>query len=420
MRKELYVLFGPPGAGKSTQTALLEQQLKLRYLSWGAVSRKIMEGKPNATSKLLRKAASHDAPLPLKIVSRILSKEMRAALASPECKGIILDGFPRRKDEAENLLAMAEQFGLGIKAAIRFNIDRQTLLERTKARQTCATCGAPSAENGSPGVCRIDGGTLVKRKDDRSSTAASRFLRYLSESPEAYAIVSGKAQCAFDVDANQSELNVFAEIVTKLNAGLKASYKMYKKTGSTPLQTEFGTFRLVGFQNIVSYEHHLALVYGDVAGRRNVPVRLHSSCITGDIFSSLRCDCGPQLNAAMRHITEHGSGVILYLFQEGRGINILNQIEAYRLQNQGLDTVEANEKIGLPTELRDYRPAKEMLDDLEVKTVNLLTNSPDKVHHLLTEGVIIEQRLPLIVKGNPINARYRRAQIEKMGHVFAG
>lgn len=165
-------------------------------------------------------------------------------------------------------------------------------------------------------------------------------------------------------------------------------------------------------------KEHVALVAGTPEGEAPVTVRVHSECMTGDIFGSRRCDCGEQLDHSLRLLQEKGRGVLLYLRQEGRGVGLTSKVYAYLLQEQGLDTVEANRALGLPDDARDYRVAADMLLDLGVRRVELLTNNPAKVEGLESYGIEVAGRLPLHVPSNPSNLGYLRTKEEKMGHVF--
>ncbi len=183
------------------------------------------------------------------------------------------------------------------------------------------------------------------------------------------------------------------------------------------LPTPFGDFRLLAYEDSISGEHHLALVLGDLEA--TVPiVRLHSECLTGDAFSSLRCDCGAQLLEAQQRIAAAGSGVVVYLRQEGRGIGLLNKLRAYALQDQGLDTVEANHQLGFPADLRHYGVAAQILHDLGLTRVRLLTNNPHKLEGLMQCGIEVIERLPLVIPPTPNNRRYLVAKRDKLGHLL--
>jgi len=184
------------------------------------------------------------------------------------------------------------------------------------------------------------------------------------------------------------------------------------------LPTDYGDFELHLYRSRLDGQHHLALVRGDVAGAKNVLVRVHSECLTGDVFGSQRCDCGPQLRQAMRQVAEAGRGVVLYMRQEGRGIGLEPKIKAYKLQEQGLDTVEANAKLGFPMDLREYGLGAQILADLGLKTIRLMTNNPKKLVGLEGHGLEIVEQVPIRVKANAHNARYLKTKREKMGHLL--
>jgi 3,4-dihydroxy 2-butanone 4-phosphate synthase/GTP cyclohydrolase II len=192
---------------------------------------------------------------------------------------------------------------------------------------------------------------------------------------------------------------------------------LVKREVEVRMPTEFGEFRLFGYTNMVDKAEHVALVMGDPAPDRPTLVRVHSECLTGDVFTSRRCDCGSQLHAAMRQVAEAGEGVILYLRQEGRGIGLLNKIRAYRLQDEGADTVEANEQLGFAPDLRDYGIGAQILADLGVRKLRLLTNNPRKVAALQGYGMEIVERVPLHAGQNPYNERYLDTKIAKLGHL---
>jgi len=184
------------------------------------------------------------------------------------------------------------------------------------------------------------------------------------------------------------------------------------------MPTDYGDFDLHLYRSKVDGQHHLALVRGEVAGRKNVLVRVHSECLTGDVFGSRRCDCGSQLHQAMRQIAGAGHGVIVYMRQEGRGIGFAPKIKAYKLQEQGYDTVEANQKLGFDMDLREYGIGAQILVDLGLKTIRLLTNNPKKVVGLEGYGLKIVEQVPIRVKPNPHNERYLKTKQTKMGHLL--
>jgi len=184
------------------------------------------------------------------------------------------------------------------------------------------------------------------------------------------------------------------------------------------LPTSFGAFRVMAFRSTVDDGVHVALVLGDVAGEQDVLVRVHSQCLTGELFDSLRCDCGEQLRTALSAIEHEGRGVLVYLAQEGRGIGLINKLRAYGLQDLGWDTVDANLELGLPADARDYAPAAQILAQLGVTTLRLLTNNPDKTRGLERHGLVVAERVPITHPSNPHNAAYLQAKEQRMGHIL--
>lgn len=185
-----------------------------------------------------------------------------------------------------------------------------------------------------------------------------------------------------------------------------------------PLPTKHGLFNLVGFSNEIDFKEHVALIYGDIKNKENVLVRVHSECLTGDAFGSLKCDCGSQLDKSLENIVTNGSGILLYMRQEGRGIGLLNKIKAYDLQAKGKDTVEANILLGFEPDLRDFAVAAQMLKLLNVKSINLMTNNPKKIDDLEKYGIIINNRIQIEFEGNSCNSDYLKIKREKMNHLF--
>jgi 3,4-dihydroxy 2-butanone 4-phosphate synthase / GTP cyclohydrolase II len=194
--------------------------------------------------------------------------------------------------------------------------------------------------------------------------------------------------------------------------------RLIERVVSTSLPTKFGEFRAVGYRSLVDKKHHVALVKGDVVGVQDVLVRVHSECLTGDVFHSLRCDCGEQLESALSIIESEGRGVLLYLSQEGRGIGLLNKLRAYKLQEEGLDTVDANLRLGLPADLRDYGIGAQILSDLGLTSIRILTNNPKKISGLAGYGLSVTDQIPIQHIPNPHNEAYLRAKRDRLGHTL--
>ncbi|HBT46361.1 MAG TPA: bifunctional 3,4-dihydroxy-2-butanone-4-phosphate synthase/GTP cyclohydrolase II [Peptococcaceae bacterium] len=194
--------------------------------------------------------------------------------------------------------------------------------------------------------------------------------------------------------------------------------KLIRRVAETNLPTRYGHFRAIAYEDVLEKQGHLALVKGEVGDGRPVLVRVHSECLTGDVFGSCRCDCGEQLARALAMIEAEGRGVLLYMRQEGRGIGLLNKIKAYRLQEEGKDTVEANEALGFPADLRDYGLGAQILVDLGIRELRLLTNNPRKIAGLEGYGLKVVERIPLEIQPNGVNRRYLKAKKDKLGHLL--
>lgn len=194
--------------------------------------------------------------------------------------------------------------------------------------------------------------------------------------------------------------------------------KLVHRAAEVWMPTEFGEFKAVAYTNDVDDKEHLALVKGTISGDEPVLVRVHSECLTGDVFHSLRCDCGPQFAAALRQIEQEGTGVLLYMRQEGRGIGLINKLKAYELQEQGLDTVDANLQLGFPADLRDYGIGAQILKDLGVSKIRLLTNNPRKIKGLEGHGLEVVERVPIQMEAGKDNSRYLQTKRAKLGHML--
>ncbi len=231
-----------------------------------------------------------------------------------------------------------------------------------------------------------------------------------------------------DDDGTMAKLPKLYEIATQYGLKLitikdlilfrQKTEKLVKREVEVKLPSEYGEFRLFAYSNSLDDHINLALIYGEVEGKENILVRVHSQCITGDLFLSLRCDCGSQLHNAIERIVKEGKGVLLYLMQEGRGIGLLNKLKAYKLQEEGLDTVDANLKLGFKPDLRDYGIGAQILKDIGLSTIRLLTNNPRKIVGLEGYGLKVVERVPLEIIPNEVNIGYLKVKREKLGHLL--
>ncbi len=206
--------------------------------------------------------------------------------------------------------------------------------------------------------------------------------------------------------------------IADLIAYRRKNDRLVERVVTTTLPTTFGDFTVVGYRSLIDDKHHVALVKGEVDGAEDVIVRVHSECLTGDVFHSLRCDCGDQLSAALTMIESEGQGVLLYLAQEGRGIGLLNKLKAYKLQEEGYDTVDANLKLGLPADLRDYGIGAQILVDLGLSSIRILTNNPKKIHGMEGYGLSVSEQLAIEPVINEHNAEYLETKRLRMGHTI--
>jgi len=225
--------------------------------------------------------------------------------------------------------------------------------------------------------------------------------------------------------ARRPQLEKFAEehdlrfiTVAQLVAYRLTKTRIIERVTEANLPTAYGDFKVIGYQSVLDGREHVALVKGDLKGKANVLVRMHSECMTGDVFASKRCDCGEQLAAAMKRIEEEGQGAIVYLRQEGRGIGLGNKLKAYHLQDEGLDTVEANEQLGFKPDLRDYGIGAQILLDLELHSIRLLTNNPRKIVGLDGYDIEVTGREPILVQPGEHNERYLETKRSKLGHIL--
>jgi 3,4-dihydroxy 2-butanone 4-phosphate synthase/GTP cyclohydrolase II len=221
-----------------------------------------------------------------------------------------------------------------------------------------------------------------------------------------------------DLQAFSKKYGIGIVTIKDLIAYRRRWEKLVTLEAEAKLPTEYGIFTVKGYEDSISGETHVALVMGEIDPQEPVLLRAHSECLTGDAFHSLRCDCEQQLHRSMEMIADEGRGVILYLRQEGRGIGLINKLRAYQLQDQGMDTVEANEALGLPVDKRDYGIGAQILADIGVRKIRLISNSPRKYYGIESFGLEIVERIPLVIPANEHSLRYLRTKSDKLGHIM--
>ena len=262
-----------------------------------------------------------------------------------------------------------------------------------------------------------EGGVLVRN----GHTEASLDLCRLAGLKEAAVICEitkddGSMSRLPDLLAFAQKHNLKIASIADLQAYRKIHEPLIELGAKAGLPTCFGDFQILVFKNSLDDKEHLAIVKGNVKGKKDVLLRIHSECLTGDVFGSKRCDCGEQLHNALHRIEDQGEGVVIYMRQEGRGIGLTNKIKAYALQEEGLDTVEANEKLGFPADMREYHLAAQIIRYLSIESIRLMTNNPAKTHGLEDLGINISNREPIVIEANDVNKDYLHTKAVKMGH----
>ena len=333
--------------------------------------------------------------------------------------------------------------------AIRLNLDPMTA-RNTDAKCTAFTVSVDAKEGTTTGISIADRLTTIKKLANKNSVP-SDFTRpghifpliakdrgVLEREGHTEATVDLCKICGLTpvsviceilkddgTMARMDDLEIFAKehnlkiiTIADLIKYRKKTEQLMKIDVVANMPTDSGTFKIVGFDNLIDGKEHIALVKGDVAGKENVTVRIHSECFTGDILGSLRCDCGSQLKTAMRRIDRLGEGIVLYLRQEGRGIGLLNKLRAYNLQEEGMDTLDANLHLGFGADMRDYAVAAQMLKALGVKSIKLLTNNPLKINGLEEYGIPVVEREEIEIEHNKVNKIYLKTKKERMGHLL--
>lgn len=262
---------------------------------------------------------------------------------------------------------------------------------------------------------------VLERRGHTEATVDFCTLAGLSGAGLCCEIMSSDGTMArrLELESLASKWNMTLVTIEDLSLYRKAREMLVQKAAQASLPTKFGTFRITGYKDTVTHAEHAALVYGELSGQKSVLCRIHSECLTGDCFSSLKCDCGEQLELAMKEIADSGCGILIYLRQEGRGIGLLNKIRAYALQDEGFDTVDANTKLGLPEDSREYYAAAHILKDLGVKKIRLMTNNPLKVSGIESYGTVtVTERVPVQVKPRMQNIFYLQTKNKRMGHLL--
>lgn len=336
-----------------------------------------------------------------------------------------------RADELElrpmsdiNTEAHQTAFTVTVDAAARFGVTTGiSAADRAKTIQVCVDPQSRPADLRRPGhinPLRAQPGGVLRRV---GQTEASVDLARLAGLPPAGVI------CEILNDdgtmARREELDRFARehsmrfiTVADLVAYRLKRERLVHRAAEAPIPTRYGDWKMIAFSNDVDGMDHIAFIKGDVEGEENVLVRMHSECLSGDVFHSMRCDCGEQLENAMQIISEEGKGVIVYLRQEGRGIGLVHKLKAYALQDNGLDTVQANEALGFRADLRDYGIGAQILIDLGLSSIRILTNNPKKIVGLEGYGLSVAEQVPLRIQPNVHNQRYLKSKRDKMGHLF--
>ena len=365
-------------------------------------------------------AAEHVSPEMINFMAKFGRGLICLSLLPQRCSAL---GLPQMTDD--NSESSETAFTVSVDAAKRFGLTTGiSAADRAKTIQVAidpATVPADLCRPGHVFPLRARRGGVLQRV---GHTEASLDLARLAGLYPAGVICEIMAEDGTMM--RRAQLELFAEehglsfvTVAQLVAHRLVNERLVHRAAEARMPTPYGEFKIIGYDNDVDRAEHVALVFGDVAGRENVLVRMHSKCLTGDVFGSDRCDCGWQLHAAMQAIAEAGAGVVVYLDQEGRGIGLVNKIKAYELQDAGHDTVEANQRLGFPPDLRNYGIGAQILVDLGLSSIRVLTNNPHKLVGLEGYGLEIVSRVPIVADPTLENRHYMAVKADKLGHLFS-
>jgi 3,4-dihydroxy 2-butanone 4-phosphate synthase/GTP cyclohydrolase II len=343
--------------------------------------------------------------------------------------GIIYAALEENRFEELNLPKLVDGSGVSNRNEFSISLDHESTINGASAEDKAVTvkklieAGETRQNFRIPGnifPCKAATGGVLKKAANVEGAVDLAKLSGLYPSAVITQILNEDGSIAklADIKSLAEENNLKLVSIEDIIAYRRESECYVTKEAEANLPTAYGDFRMVGFVNKLNGEHHVALVKGDISEEDEVLVRVHSECLTGDAFHSLKCDCGEQLAAALNTIEKEGKGVLLYLRQEGRGIGLINKIKAYKLQEEGLDTEEANIALGFPADMRDYGIGAQILRELKVRKVRLMTNNPKKLVGIKGHGIEVLERVPLIMDTNLHNERYFKTKKEKMGHLF--
>ena len=393
-QKEIYIFVGPPGANKTLYSKTIADFFDALHIAWRDI-----KVKTNKENKL-----------------KLLENSLMNGFG--ENDKIVLSGFPINKEEAQFLLEILNKEKVTIKSIIQLNINLEEAIFNLENRFFCEKCGFVYRGDShivKGNFCSNCGSAMLKNKVDREDIK-NEYYAFFESVTDATRILSPISESYFSVSADQPKHFVISSIFEKIKSHEKSIQTIYERKSSSKLNTKLGSFDIIAYLSKIHYTTGLAIIKGDIENKKGVLLRVHSSCITGDIFGSLFCDCGDQLAEALSIIEKNKQGLLIYLFQEGRGINIINKIDAYSLQRKGADTVDANEMLGFPIEMREYTAVRDILNDLKIKSVKILTNNLEKMMELEELGVIVEGRVSLEIKPRKDNKRYLSTKQKRMGH----